>query len=412
MRSKSLYAALLSFGIYLFPLVGPHTFFLLGELCWRELTRGEREPLWIAAEVGLAMLLQVIAFVGVYYLFKEPTALRIVLFSAAVPLAGIATEFAYLVYIPSIFLIEDDRAPEKGRWAVECSAQEVALIDIAHPAGSFVWSEMLVQAPDGTYKLMRIPGCELIPLEIPRATVQPGGRVDFTTSINYFVPGHGVIFSKQETATGTFTWNHLVNGRITPLPGLHPAAVPILSTDGKWVAWIERESIAIEPIDGDEPPLQVNVGNFNTWSYTLRTVNMQQEEIELVNSDQRIVFGLDGKIKSSAGLPFAWDRYREDGPYRVSWNVSGNSVTHNVLKGRSINSAAMTPSGDLIAVSVGTALNIGQIRDSVYVLRANDKTELFRRYLRRYARTPVYFPTEDLMAYTEERKVVVLRVNH
>src|SRR4029079_12118443 len=168
-----------------------------------------------------------------YWLFKKAAVIRVVVVALAVPAAGIAAEFAYLIYIPSIFLIEEDTAAEKGNWAVECTARDVSLIEVVHPESPIEWSELPVQAPDGSYKLMRIPGCGLTPLELPQAMVQPGGRVDFTAGISYFVPGHGVIFSKQETATGAFTWNHLVNDRITPLPGLHPAAAPILSTARK-----------------------------------------------------------------------------------------------------------------------------------------------------------------------------------
>jgi len=138
---------------------------------------------------------------------------------------------------------------------------------------------------------------------------------------------------------------------------------------------------------------------------------MQRGEMTLLSSNRQLVLGLDGGIKASSDLPLVWDAYREDGPYRVSWNFGGNSGTHNVLKGRSINSAAMTPSGDLIAVSVASALNIGAIRDSIYVLRAKDGTEVFRRYLPAFTRTPVFFPTDDLLVYTADRQVVVLRVS-
>ena len=137
---------------------------------------------------------------------------------------------------------------------------------------------------------------------------------------------------------------------------------------------------------------------------------VQRGEIELVSSDRRTVVGLDGSIKSSTTLPLFWDVYRDDGPSRVSWSTEGGSGTHNVLKGRLINSVAMTSSRDLIAVSVSTALNIGQIRDSIYILRAKDGVEIFRRYLPTYTRTPVYFPADDLLAYTADRQVVVLRV--
>jgi len=131
----------------------------------------------------------------------------------------------------------------------------------------------------------------------------------------------------------------------------------------------------------------------------------------LFSDNRRLVIGFDGRVKTSESRALRWDAYRDNGPYRVSWNLNGHARVHDVLKGRSINAVAATPSGDLIAVSVATALTIGQIRDSVYVLRTDDGTEVFRRYLPTYTRTPVLFPTDDRFVYTADRQVVVLRVS-
>jgi hypothetical protein len=229
--------------VYLFPLILPHLSIFFGQAIWQELTRGERERLWVVTDIGFALILQLLAFAALYGLFKEPSKLRVAMLVVAVPLGAITVEFAYLVAIPSLFLIEKDTALERGDWKVECAAREVAMVDIPHPSSSVVWNEVPVQAHDGTYKLMRIPGCSLAPFPVPQPTIQAGGRVDFTIGLNYFVPGHGIIFSKQETATGAFTWNAFSNGRITSIPGLHASAVPILSLDGEWAAWMERESI-------------------------------------------------------------------------------------------------------------------------------------------------------------------------
>jgi hypothetical protein len=81
-----------------------------------------------------------------------------------------------------------------------------------------------------------------------------------------------------------------------------------------------------------------------------------------------------------------------------------------VLRGRSINSVALSPGGNLIAISVGTALNIGNIEDSIYVLRVSDGKEIFRRFLPRYTRTPVVFPDKDLFLYSADGKTVLLRI--
>jgi hypothetical protein len=364
----------------------------------------------MATDIGFALILQLFTFALLYWLFAKPAILRLLSVAVAMVFAAVVAEYAYLVYIPTIFLIENDTAGESGDWSVLCAAREVGLYDVAHPPNPQDWSEFVVQSPDGSYKLMHLPGCDLTPLSVPQAKVQPGGRAEFATSLTYFVPGHGVIFTRQDTSTGVLTWNHLLNDRITPIPGLHATAFPILSLDGNWVAWLEKESVAIERLDGSELPLQVPLGNLKSWEYMIRTVDMKQEQFELVSRERRVVMALDGSIKSSDSLPLAWDVYRDDGPYRVSWNMNGRSGTHVVLKGRSVSSAAMTPSGDLVAVSVATALNIGQIRDSMYVLRTSDGAEVFRRYLPRYTRTPVYFPTDDVLVYNGDREVIALRV--
>src|SRR5262245_38658532 len=291
--TRRLYSFVLSFAVYLLPLLGPHTNFLLGYGLFEDITRSEREFMWIAGDIGFAVLLQLFAFLALYWLFQKPGALRLLLVFAAVPFLAVAAEAVYLIYIPSRFLIEKDTAVEEGKWAVECTAPDVGLVDVSHPEGSADWSELPVQASDGSYKLLRIPGCELIPLAIPRASAQPGGRVEFMTSLTYFVPRRGVIFNKQETATGAFTWNHLFNDQITAIPGLHSSAAPILSTDGEWAAWLEKGSIAVERIDGNEAPLQLTLPNLNASSYILRTVDMQKGEVELVDRDQRVLIGLD-----------------------------------------------------------------------------------------------------------------------
>ena len=77
-KSKPLYALILSFGVYLLPLIGPHTVTFLGELIWYEITHRERARLWIAADVGFALVLQLIAFSALYWLFKKPAVIRVV----------------------------------------------------------------------------------------------------------------------------------------------------------------------------------------------------------------------------------------------------------------------------------------------------------------------------------------------
>ncbi|MET0151972.1 MAG: hypothetical protein ABW298_05130 [Candidatus Binatia bacterium] len=97
----------------------------------------------------------------------------------------------------------------------------------------------------------------------------------------------------------------------------------------------------------------------------------------------------------------AWDAYREDGRYRLRWRVTGGEGAHEVPLGRSITAVDATPSGSYIAASTTTALNIGRIRDSVFVLRARDGAEMFRRYLPTYARSRVAFLGDSRLAFDD-----------
>jgi hypothetical protein len=83
---------------------------------------------------------------------------------------------------------------------------------------------------------------------------------------------------------------------------------------------------------------------------------------------------------------------------------------HRTNKGRSITSVAVDPSGSFIGVSETTTLNIGEARDVVYVIRSSDGSEVFRRYLPRYARSQVVFFDGGLFAYSELTGTHVLTI--
>ena len=63
---RRLYAFVLSFAVYLFPLIGPHVVFFLGQALWLDVTRRERELSWIIMDAGFAVLLQFLAFALLY----------------------------------------------------------------------------------------------------------------------------------------------------------------------------------------------------------------------------------------------------------------------------------------------------------------------------------------------------------
>ena len=87
----------------------------------------------------------------------------------------------------------------------------------------------------------------------------------------------------------------------------------------------------------------------------------------------------------------AWEIYREEGRVRIVWDLPSGSGRREVPKGSGITDLVVSPDGALIAVSTSTNLNIGGVRDSLFVLRTRDGAEVYRRYFRQYTRTRMAF---------------------
>jgi hypothetical protein len=122
---------------------------------------------------------------------------------------------------------------------------------------------------------------------------------------------------------------------------------------------------------------------------------------------------LGNGFRRIAGGWVAWDTYREEGRYRVRWSLQAGAGMHEVPKGRSIHAVAVDPKGRFVAISVVSHLSIGEVKDSVYVLKASDGSEIFRRFLPPYSRSHLAFLGTDALAMSViENGRSVLRVLH
>jgi hypothetical protein len=347
-----------------------------------------------------------------------------------VPALFFFAQLLFMLWIPSMFLIEDDTASNTGSWPVECTANDAWIVGVptaqALPGESV--SDVLIQTSKADYGVLSIPGCSVTSLALPRPTLQPDGHVDFTLGIDYVVPGAAILFYRLETRTGLQSWQIARRGPNDFVSVEPPRDLPkILSSDGEWISWIDGMHIVIRNIEGAKPDAHVDLAAFGPASYVLSNIDMRAGEVLMSRNDEFIVLGLNGDVRSRILKPgavaaqpstfrrfgdgwVAWDAYRDEGPYQVAWALPAGKGAHRVLKGRSINSVSVSPAGDLIAVSVATSLNIGNIQDSIYVLRASDGKEVFRRYLPRYTRTQVLFPGKDLFMYSTDGKTLLLRI--
>jgi len=90
----------------------------------------DREPLWVAADLGLAAAFQAAAFILFYSLSRRRAWVSVVAALAAVVPATMALNWAYSIVIPTRFLIEADTMAERGDWEVACRVPDNWLLAV------------------------------------------------------------------------------------------------------------------------------------------------------------------------------------------------------------------------------------------------------------------------------------------
>jgi hypothetical protein len=431
-----------SFAVYLVPLVGPHAVWLVGESLVQGLSDADRSnPWWVAANVAFAFTAQIACGLLLAWSIRG-SRLRLLTWVPMIPAFVAGMNIAYLVEIPAYFLIEADTAPERSDWEEHCFVADAALMSIrtsvTQPvAGAREW---WMSRRDARYALLRLPGCALVDADLPVPAIQPGGRVDFSLGFQFAAPGGAATLERTVPATSDRSWWLLraPSAALLPIEPLELAqGSPILSDAADALAWVERV--------GDTPPLgarvvvrglepsaalariEIELEPLGRASYTLLGVDTVAREVMLWKNDEPILVGFDGErrdLKFSKGVVksqpstylrtrdgwVAWDAYRDEGPYQLAWSLTVGSGMHRTNNGRSITSAAVDPPGSFIAISETTTLSIGDARDVVYVIRTSDGSDVFRRYLPRYARSQVVFCEGGLFAYSDLEGTHVLKV--
>src|SRR5215469_13425231 len=103
-------AGALSFAVYLVPLPGPHAIFSVGEIVWRDISAGfygraKIDPAWAAADIGVAVLAQLILFFLVFWLLSRPNWRRALLLGVSLASAVVVLNVVYMFALPEHFLI-------------------------------------------------------------------------------------------------------------------------------------------------------------------------------------------------------------------------------------------------------------------------------------------------------------------
>lgn len=441
-------AFLASFTIYLLPLIGPHAFWTLGLHLIMRITRAEnlqphRLAAWIAVEWAIAIVLQLLTLPLWYRFFARPRWQRVLPLIIAAPLLFAYIEWQYLIVLPSRFLIEPSLAPETGQLPAVCTIPNMYLAPVRTAPNlpleraSQVW---LSGTGINDYAILT-PDCQLQrirwQLRSPSQT-QP-----------YVVPGGQSLFATWDKQTSQNLWHYHDGTTNTAQPLARPPSnpnksTPILSTDGRWFAWIEYnpgvtvtplpEQLVIRSLHGTEEHL-VKLPPPGRSSFVLLSLNMDTKEILLFDyqystrQSSLLTLGLDGatngtptlitgvdpqaatirifpsspisNLQSPIPSYVAWDAYRESDRYKITWSLPVSHSTYAVPLGSSITDVAVHPAGTYIAVSTTTALNIGHTPDSVFVFRPDTGQEIWRRYLPTYTRSGVSFLGDKYFAYSD-----------
>jgi hypothetical protein len=413
-----------SFSLYLFPLLTVHVTMPWGIVLWQEVFyfASERGAAWTVLDLCFAAVLQLCVGALFYWAFSRWRWWHVPVLLAAAPAFLVVVNVGYLYAIPTVILIERDPAREHGDWPLACEVPNAEVAQVAYDPIAALESaaEAWIVVAGERYGLLNASGCEVreLPLSIHR------------TSIRQVIPGGGALFGVHERdAAGERLFLLPPGGEPLPLNEADavPYRSPVLASDASALAWIHRE-----PGEGGQGP---------TWSIRLRTISTADEReiklrltrpasIELIAFDHRqprflarrngkeiVSIDHEGRITTETQAPdpaahptqrvqqaasgwVAWEIYRERGRHRLAWSLPAGAGLHELPRGRGIDHVSVSPDGALIAVGAGPTLNIGSVRDTVYVLRAADGVEVFRRFFNPYTRSRPTFLGSRLFALT------------
>jgi hypothetical protein len=277
---------------------------------------------------------------------------------------------------------------------------------------------------------------------LPTAGKSPEGYLDFSINLQFATSDGLAIVEQMDRVSTRRTWWTLSHPK-APLQRLAESSEtsgqsPIISRRGDAMAWVtaipgsgppelsqvlvRKATLGSEAVETD-----IDLTPFGPALYVLLDVDAEAREVLLWRDARPLIVGFEGEprpvsfepgdihAQSSTYIRFgdgwvAWDAYKEAGPYQIGWSVGARSGRHRTVAGRSVTSAAVDPTGSYIAISETSRFSIGNASDVIYVLRTDDGTAVFRRYLPRYSRSQVVFFDGGFLGYSDFEGTHILKI--
>jgi hypothetical protein len=408
---------LLSFAAYLLPVFVPHGGWqVLGFIVLGALSQAASDPAFFLFFLVVALLLQFILAVLIYFFLRNISFSRVLLMLLAVPLLLIGLHVAFYFGLPYLFLYEAERRPEQGDLATACVVENASLAPY-HSGVSLAMeraSETLILIGQSQERArLRMPGCRVEPMDSPRRSttydqIAPGGFLLFR---NF----EGVIHIKRAdedaftlTAPAELTyWKPVMSDDGSALFWI--AKDPGLARGGQSLFWRMPDQARVQKITLDELlPLGLVVAGADSKNGPF-TLTSSDDRVFYLDQEGHILSAItdlgdinllgEGFGKLDDGF-VAWDAYRDEGRYGVTWSRAGKRGSWQLPKGHRIEDLAVQPHGDLIAVSITAGISFELIKPAVVIISTASGEELYRRNRPKFARGGLAFLGNDHLALT------------
>ena len=419
-RRAFLGAFALSFITYLIPLFNVHAG--LVPLGLTLVALAEPSAFSLATLVG-SLAIQAIVFALFYWALRGLRWRNWLALIVAAPVLVYGANLIIFLVIPLIVLVERDGRPETGDLAKVCSVPGIILAQVhsgAELSLERAGEAWVIRQDDRLRARLTMPGCRLTPV----AASKVGSTMD------HVAPGGFLLFRRDD---GNLA--HVGPGSTAPLAVTAPSPgkywSPILADDGRTLAWLDRKPVQTGPRPYRLNLLHVDGAPGNGASRETIALDLPpRDQFELIGADiekdrftlarfRNAILAIDRQGRTIMG-PIsppgvydarwgfrwlnggwvAWDGYREEGRSRIVWSLPAGNGEVDTPRGRNIESLSVDPDGRYIAVSVATSLRIGSAKSAVFLLRAADGGELFRRYYPAFSGSRLAFLGTDYLAMT------------